>query len=146
MIFRIVLIVILIVAAVTVVQKFILGYYRRRLLSVVEDRFAGRKIILMALNANYFGHKTEGGKQIRGNGALVLTEDELWFSLAVPQRELSIPINQITAVELTRSHLGKTVFRSLLAVSFNHQGRQEQIAWAVNDPEKWRGAIEGLRK
>jgi len=146
MIFRIVLLVLLILVVTTAIQKFVLGYYRKRLLSVVENKFAGRKIILMALDANFFGQKTKGGKQIRGNGALVLTEDELWFCLAVPQRELSIPLNQITAVELKKSHLSKTVFRPLLSVSFNYQGRPEQIAWHVNDPEKWRGVIEGLRK
>ncbi len=145
MFLRIILFVVLLLLIITGIQKLVYGYFRKRLLSVVEDRFAGRRIILMALDANFFGQKTKGAGQIRGNGALVLTDDELWFCLAAPRREFSIPISTITEIKLKRSHLGKSIFRSLLAVSFNYQGKEEQIAWFVRDAEKWMNTIEGLR-
>lgn len=145
MIFRILLFVVLGLLVITGIKKLILGFYQRRLLNIVEERFAGRRIVLMALNANFFGIKTLGVKQVRGNGALILTDDELWFCLAAPRREISIPLNLIDKIELKRSHLGKTAFRSLLAVSFNYQGKTEQIAWYVGDADKWRQAIENIK-
>lgn len=149
MILRFVLILIIIFLAVTAVKKIVLGFYRRKLLRVVEERFAGNRIVLMALSANFFGLKSRGGRQIprtgrRGNGALVLTDDELWFCLAAPSREISIPIGAIRAVDIKRSHLGRTVFRPLLAVSFTFQGKDEQVAWYVKDAAKWKAAIEAL--
>jgi hypothetical protein len=144
MILRIVLIIILAFLAVTAVQKVIFAFYKRKLIGIIEHRFAGRRIILMALNANFFGKKSKGVGQIRGNGALVLTDDQLWFCLAAPTREIAIPINQIQSVETKRSHLGRTIFRPLLAVMFNYQGQNEQIAWYVSDPGKWKSAIESM--
>jgi len=110
----------------------------------MEKRFVGQRIILTALNANFFGQQSKGGMRVRGNGILVLTEIELWFSLAAPERELSIPVSQISKVKLKRSHLGKTVFRPLLYVEFSSSTGDDSIAWAVQNPGKWKDAIERI--
>jgi hypothetical protein len=146
MVIRIVLLVIIIFLLVTAVQKVIMAFFRTKLASLVDRRFAGRQIILMTLNANFFGLAGKGAGQVRGNGALVLTSDELWFCLAAPTREISIPLDKILKVQTSRSHLGKTIFRPLLLVTFDNQDQADQIAWYVKDHKKWLAAIEDLRK
>jgi hypothetical protein len=136
---------IIIFLLVTAIQKVIMAFFRKKLTSLVEQRFAGKQIIMKALNANFFGVKSKGQGQIRGNGALVLTTDQLWFFLAAPTREISIPLDQITMVETSRSHLGKSIFRPLLLVTCFYQGKSEQIAWYVPEPLKWKAAIEDLK-
>jgi len=144
MIVRIVLIIILVLLILTAIRKITFAWIKKKMMAKIETRFAGRRIIMMALNANFFGQKSKGAGQIRGNGALVLTEDELWFNLAAPDREITIPVNQIKSVKLKRSFLGKTVFRQLLFIEFSYRGQEESIAWSVNNPEKWRVAIEHI--
>ena len=48
-----------------------------------------------------------------------------------------IPLDSIEEVKTVRSHLGKTVGRSLLYVSFAVEGRQDAMAWSVTDVEAW---------
>jgi len=126
--------------------KFLFSLIGRKLLTRVEKRFTGQRIILQALSANFFGQKSKGVKQIRGKGVLVLTKDELWFSLALPAREISISVKDIKSVKLIKSHLSKTVFRPLLCVEFLFQGIEDSIAWLVNDPEEWKTDIEKVQK
>ena len=121
---------------------FVFTSLRKRLSAEVERRFGGQMVLLQALNANFFGQQSKGVRQIRGNGALVLTEDELWFLLGIPSREISIPLRDITSVSLVKSHLGKTKFRPLLRVEYLSEGIADSVAWAVNDPEKWKATIE----
>ncbi len=127
-----------------VARTLVLFSAKRKLIGRVEKRFMGQKIVLQALNANFFGLKSKGIKQIRGNGALVLTEIEIWFCLAMPEREISIPIRHIQSVELTKSHLGKTVFRPLLCLEFHSRMGADSIAWHVDNAGKWKTGIEGI--
>ena len=120
----------------------IVGRIKKGLAMKLEKRFAGQNIILHQMGAKFFGQKSKGLIQMRGNGALVLNKDELWFLMAVPERQVSIPLKNIKKVTLPVSHLGKTVFRPLLCVEFSSDGLDDSIAWAVPDPEKWKEAIE----
>jgi hypothetical protein len=144
MIVRIVLLVIIIFLSVTIAQKVVLALVKRKMARLVKQRFAGRQIIMMSPYANFFGAKSKGMGQIRGNGALVLTADQLWFCLAAPTREITIPIDRIRAVESKRSHLGKSIFRPLLAVTYDDKENTDQIAWYVTDLKEWETAIINL--
>lgn len=124
----------------------IAGMVRRRLAAELTRRLPGRRILLQAPGASFFGLEARGVAQIRGNGALVLTPDELFFLMAVPRREIRIPLTRIAGVSLVRSHLGKTVFRNLLRVDFHGEEGNDAAAWAVRDPDGWRRAIEGARR
>lgn len=146
MILRVVIFITLGLLIFLAIQKILFSLMRKKLLERLEKRFVADKIIQLALNANFFGQKSKGLKQIRGKGVLVLTKDELWFSLAVPEREISIPLKHIKSVGLTRSHLGKRVFRPLLYVEYFSQVGEDSIAWYVNNPEKWIAAIEKTKK
>ncbi len=107
---------------------------------------AGRRVVRRSLTANYFGQESRGRAQIRGNGALVLTEQNLIFVLAAPRRELVIPLAEVTGTALTRRHLGKTIIRRLLRVDWRGAEGPDAVAWAVARPELWVRDIERLRR
>ena len=94
-------------------------------------------IVFQDLRANNFGLESKGAMQQRGNGALVLTARELHFFQLIPARDFRIPLDSITEVKTVRSHLGKTVGRSLLHVSFTVDGVEDAMAWSVVDVEAW---------
>jgi hypothetical protein len=93
-------------------------------------------------SANSFGVESRGAAQIRGNGCLGLTADEVLFVMWLPRRELRIPRERISVVERARSHLGKTVGRPLLRVRFADEvGRDDSVAWLVGDLPAWEAAL-----
>jgi hypothetical protein len=100
------------------------------------------EIVFQDLRANNFGLESKGAMQARGNGALVLTARELRFFQLLPARDVRIPLDSITEVKTVRSHLGKTVGRSLLHVSFTIEGQQDAMAWSVVDVEAWLAKLE----
>ena len=113
----------------------------------LEEKFRGRRILLSAPNANFFGRESLGRGQLRGNGTLILTADELFFSLWLPKREFRIPLAAATGVETPRSHLGKSVGRKLLKVNYtNQEAKPDAIGWLVPDLEQWTKQLENLLK
>jgi len=129
-----------------VIQRVIIGAVRQRLMKQVQARFAGQGIRRLSLGANFFGQQSRGMGQIRGNGALILTEKDLWFLLAAPQRDYVIPLHQITGVSLPRSHLGKTILRPLLRVDYITDQGSDAMAWALADPNGWAREIDARRR
>jgi hypothetical protein len=126
------------------VQRVILAVVRRVLRDDVRRRTQGREVIRQTFAANSFGLESLGARQIRGNGALILTREELVFIMAFPRRETSIPLDTIASVSLPRSHLGKTALRPLLHVAFRGPSGDDALGLAVKDPEGWKQAIEQL--
>jgi hypothetical protein len=110
-----------------------------------RHRTDGQDIILQTGNASSFGQASKGAKQIRGNGALILTREAIRFLMAVPRNEIEIPLSRVTSVSLPKSHLGKTVFKPLLRVEFESLEGRDSIAWAVREPSKWKDTIENAR-
>ena len=123
----------------------VFGAVRRSLRRAVQDRFGLLRIRRQEVGANFFGQTSKGWKQVRGNGALVLTHDQLWFRLALPAREWDIPLADIILVEIKRSHLGKRCAWPLLYVEFHTEHGADSIAWVVRDAEAWREALEEAR-
>jgi hypothetical protein len=110
-------------------------------------QFQDRKIIHTDNFANYFGLESQGIKQIRGNGILILTEKELYFELYLPKKTITIPTNQILRIETPRSHLGKSKFKKLLKIIFTNQNQEkDSIAWIVKQLPKWIETIEKIIK
>ena len=89
-------------------------------------------------NAQGLGLESRGKGQVRGNGWLVLTEDELRFRQWVPNRETRIPLAAVTEVTTTRSWLGKSVGRKLLLVRWS----EDAMAWNVRDLDGWLAALD----
>ena len=131
----------LVVVVFIVVPAITLRWLAGALKSRVAAAFPDDQIVLKDLRAVTFGLQSQGKWQGRGNGALVLTRDELWFSRALPRRDLRIPLDAVTEVTTVRSHLGKTYFRDLLHVSFRTQDTADAVAWYVTDLAAWQGAL-----
>ncbi len=126
------------------VLSFVFKSVRNKLDSTIQERFDKNNIIGATTRANFLGEKSKGGKQIRGNGAIILTADQLVFIRAMPFKEYIIPINSIQRVSMPNSFNGKSVFSKLLCVHFVFKGTEDSIAWAIENPEKWQESIEAL--
>jgi len=91
------------------------------------------------------GLESRGPKQVRGNGRLVLTDDELRFRLFVPDRETRIPLAAVTSVGSERTWLGKWVGRRLLRVRWTTADGEDAMAWEVRYLDGWIAALGGER-
>ncbi|MBN1139588.1 MAG: hypothetical protein JXM73_23630 [Anaerolineae bacterium] len=104
----------------------------------VRERFGAEPILRVDPVVNFFGLESGGVVQVRGNGVLALSRDGLWFSRYAPRMDITIRRQDILAVSLVSSHLGKTVARPLFHVRFASQGREDAAAWFVDDPAAWK--------
>ncbi len=145
---RLMLVVILSLSAVNIVGfLFWLRKVFRQRREEVEKRFLHQKIMRQHHFAHFYGLESVGFFQMRGNGVLVMTADELYFLLALPRREFRIPLETITSVSNPWSHLGKSNFCKLLRVDFSNGGKKDAIAWMVGrDVDAWTRAVEEARK
>jgi hypothetical protein len=92
------------------------------------------------------GLRSRGASQVRGNGRLTLTADELRFRMFVPDRETRIPLAAVTSVGSERTWLGKWVGRRLLRVTWRtREGGEDAMAWEVRDLAGWIAALGGER-
>lgn len=116
----------------------ITGPLRRR----AKKQFEGT-VPLRESDANSFGVESAGPWQVRGNGNLALTEEELLFAQWIPNRVLRIPRSSILEVSTARTHLGKTMGRKLLKVVWtDEQGERDSIALWVKDLDGWLVALD----
>lgn len=125
--------------------KSVSASVRGSLDQLVQEKFAGQDILAATTGANCFGVKSKGARQIRGNGALVLTKDVLYFVRALPRKEYVIPVETISDITTPKWFLGKSVFSRLLCVHFAADHGEDEIAWAVGDLAAWVDAISRLR-
>lgn len=115
---------------------------RRRVAEEVRSRLGN--VVAIDDIANCFGLESKGAFQVRGNGCLAASQDELLFVMWYPRREILIDRELITSVERTKWHLGKSVFRPLLLVRFaDEMGQPDSVAWYVRDLPMWEAALSG---
>ncbi|MEC9490176.1 MAG: hypothetical protein UMU04_04450 [Halanaerobiales bacterium] len=101
------------------------------------------RIIYFSREVNFFGQKSEGRTQLRGNGSLLLTPDELHFLKWVPKKNIVIPLDDIEKVERVNSFLGKSKNRELLKIEFsNQQGKKDSAAWLLDNMHAWEQVIK----
>jgi hypothetical protein len=97
----------------------------------------GREPLLEDDSANFLGRTSKSAFQLRGNGCLALGDEQLVFVMWWPRRELVIDRAAITAVATVKGHLGKTIGRPLLRVTFEG----ESAAWYVRQLDQWLAAL-----
>ncbi len=129
----------------SVLARFTLQMIRGPLQARIDAVYAPAAIVRSDLRALSLGRESVGVWQVRGNGALVLTREQLHFFMFVPQKDLRIPISTISEISFTHGHLGKATPYKLLKVHFVADGVADSIAWYVPDPDGWQTAIETLR-
>ena len=115
---------------------------RGRLRKRINEKFSKREILGATTRANFFGIKSKAGAQVRGNGALVLTRNALFFIRAVPHKEFEIPLASIRKVSMPRFFNGKLALLPLLCVHFDTEYGEDSMAWSVPEAKVWKNAIE----
>lgn len=104
----------------------------------VYSRYPEHSRLLAAPMANFFGLRSRGMRQVRGNGILLLTGSEIFFRMLLPSREFRIPLDSVTSLETPGSFLGKSKGRKLLQVNFTtFDGEEDSAAWLVGEPDRW---------
>lgn len=116
---------------------------RKECRETLTKRFASGDIICHDNNANYFGLESFKGKQVRGNGVLVLARRELYFLRLLPRMELSIPLKRIKRIVTPSTFLGKSISRPLLKVDFQDEdGTFNSVAWYVTDLDTFKNSLK----
>jgi hypothetical protein len=125
---QLVLIIMTVVVAlgILLVTQMRIGRQREQAL---RARFPQARVIIP--RANFFGQESKGRFQWRGNGTLVVTDQEVFFEKWLPRREVHIPLTSIQAVETPRRFLGKTLGSNpLLKITYRAEGKQtDAVAW-----------------
>ena len=62
-------------------------WFKRRDNEILKN-FEGKEIILRSTFANFFGQESKGARQVRENGLIVLTRDELYFEMYTLKNKL----------------------------------------------------------
>ena len=134
--------ILLVVALVFVLAMLPVRARAKRLEAGLEEELG--EGILRRANAQGLGLESRGKSQVRGNGWLVLTADELRFRQWVPERETVVPLAAMTDVGTEKTWLGKWVGRRLLRVRWRTpDGGTDAMAWNVQDLDGW---LEALRR
>lgn len=126
--------------------SFILKSTQKKLEKYILEKFDKNEILGATTRANFFGLKSLGSRQIRGNGAIVLTKDKLFSIRAKPFQELIIPLENISEISLPTSFNGRSVFKKLLCIHYQKKGQEEAVAWALTNPKEWKLSIENIIK
>ncbi len=102
-----------------------------------QKRFSGKKIRFMDKHAIYIARESDGYSHFRGQGYLVLTEDELYFERELVKKIIEIPIDSIVKVDKTKRLAGQGPGMMLKVVFNTQDGQQDAVAWKVKDLERW---------
>jgi len=120
--------------------------FKKRYNQIVSN-FADNEISLVSASPNFYGQYSLGRGQLRGNGVLILTIDNLFFEMYFPKKKFNFPLKNIRSVDTVKSFLGKTQFRNLLQISFiNDKGVEDSAAWLVKNLDVWINRIEQIIK
>lgn len=124
------------------------SYVKRKRAEELFADYHKDRIIYFSKEVDFFGQQSAGRTQLRGNGSLLLTSDELHFSRWLPKKSLVIPLDDIENIERVDSFLGKKKNRELLKVDFNNtQGNRDSAAWFLDNMHAWEHVIkDNLKK
>lgn len=116
---------------------------RKECRETLAKRYSPEDIICHDNTSNYLGIESYKGKQIRGNGVLVLAQHELYFLRLLPRMELIIPLKRIKRVVTPSMFLGKPVLKPLLKVDYQDKdGVLNSVAWYVKDLATFKNSLK----
>ena len=102
-----------------------------------QIRLANKKIRFMDKHALYVARESDGYSHFRGQGYLVLTEDELYFARQLVKKIIEIPTDSIIKVEKTKRLAGQGPGMMLKVVFRTQDGEPDAIGWKVKELERW---------
>lgn len=147
---QIIVLVLVIIGVNVALYKFIFGRIKRvaeeAKRKADEDLF-GKGVKYGEDFANFFGQKSLGVTQVRGNGIFRITEDEIYFRMLMPSKVYRYQVSKISAVETPNSFLGKTKFVPLLKVEFiDEQGNKDSAAWLLKGLDVAKNVLELVKE
>ena len=111
------------------------------------DKFDKSEILKVSTRANFFGLESKKSRQLRGNGILILTKNELYFSMFLSKKVIEIPISSIKSIETPRSFLKKSYLMRLLKINFiDELGQENSVAWVLENLDEWIEILTKLMK
>lgn len=112
----------------------------------VHNKFSSDSILLTAFGVNYFGLSSEPGKPLRSAGSLVLVREGLYYRARFLKREVFIPGENITSLEVVDYHKGVNLHQKALAVNFRNKekGSPDRAVLRIPYPNNWITAIRGV--
>ena len=115
----------------------------RKLEERVNAHFHESEIIAKEIFwANLQYQRSRGFFQLRGNGALVLTANVLWFTYLYPNRQIEMQFRHIRAVKagvLRRQRPSPALIVDFVDAA---SGIEDQVVFASRDPQRWKTIIE----
>lgn len=114
---------------------------RRRLAKRIRERYPDVELLALHLSANFVGQR--GGSALRGNGALLLSPDMLRFLMAVPDREIAIPLTSVREVKLERAFMQRSAPGHPVLVIVHREDEQErETGFLLKNGARWKAAID----
>jgi hypothetical protein len=127
---------------VGVLYMWLISLAKRVAVDVVASLGGDAAVLEIEKSANCLGVRSLGLGQIRGNGCLVLTSDEIHFRLWMPSRTTRVPLEAVTAVGTGRAFMGKaTAYKHVRVTWAKGDGPDDEVAWIVRDADRWERAI-----
>jgi hypothetical protein len=108
----------------------------------IARMFGSGDIVVTSFGVGYFGRESEPGGPLRSTGALVLLRDRLYYRARFGGRELSIPGDRITALEVADSFKRRPLYQQAVIVGFlGPEGLTDRAAFRLPRPAQWIAAI-----
>ena len=117
----------------------------------ISEKFGGRELLHKEMEAKIKHQTSEGGCQLKGNGAVVLTNHHLWFTLSRCSKEIEILIYNILSVEVDTSSSSlfecmKGRYNRLVVKYLDSQGNESIVTLTMqSDPHPWKASIDDIR-
>ncbi|MCJ8331469.1 MAG: hypothetical protein HRT89_11605 [Lentisphaeria bacterium] len=133
-----------IVVAISLIVWFFCFLWRRQKLveARIEEKIAGQKVIMPVEHIELRAVESSGYSQTKGMGYIALTEDYLYFELALLNLEITVPTTKLRGVEIVHRLKGVSSVRKMLLIKFtNEKDEDDSIAINVKDMDQWENTI-----
>ncbi len=117
----------------------------KKRINEIHEKYNDQNVLLIDDISNFFGLESLGVWKVRGNGVLSLTEEDLFFGMWKPKKQLLIPTKSIIEISNPKSHMHRSVLRPLLKITFtNENGELDSAAWYVKKLDDWNHILNNL--
>jgi hypothetical protein len=104
----------------------------------IERRFRGKRIRMQDKHAFFIALKSDGYSHSRGQGYLVLSDEELYFERLIARKVVPIPFGAIVSAGKTRRLAGQNLVRNMLQIEFKDKnGNLDAIGLVVKELDRW---------
>jgi len=136
----------LLILSLIVLFTLLTSITQKKLVTLISQKFKADEVLGISTQVSFFGLQSDGYAQLRGKGALILTQNNLSFLRAYPYKEYNIETANITQVVQSKSFLSKRHLRSLLIVRFTEQEMVNAIGFSINNINDWEESISALQR